>query len=81
MGKNIRIDFLPTGTTHNVYTGLSLNSINDIVCSGSTVFCDFAAISDPNVEVIYVKITGEGCHDQIYKVYLKDVITFHKLQV
>jgi hypothetical protein len=72
MPRNINIDFNPTGYTHDIYTGSTSATTTGVVCSGTTGSCLFV-VDDTYISgstTIWVKITCEGCKDQLYEVQL-----------
>ena len=73
MAREVKIRFNPTGFTHNVYTGLTMDTTNTLICSGETVECVFS-YDDSFVtgvsENIWVKITCDGCKEQFINVAL-----------
>lgn len=62
----------PVATTHNVYSGLTASGTTDLVCSNVTSFCSFN-VDDSYVSSthIYVRVSCERCHDQIYKIKIE----------
>lgn len=72
MTRYVRVQLNPTGTTYNVYSGISISEIDDLACSNVTDYCDFSISNLFTGDTIYIKLESSDCVEQIIEIYIGD---------
>lgn len=72
MTRYVRIQLNPTGTTYNVYSGISISEINDLACANVIDYCDFSVSNSFTGDTIYIKLESDECVEQIIEIYIGD---------
>lgn len=75
MSRKVYITLSTPNNTYNIYTGLTSETTNSLVCAGVTNGCVIDFNEYPPNEYVWIRVSSLGCDDQLFYVYIGPLVT------